>query len=267
MPRIDAVAIDLDGTLLEPGGRILPEALAALEAAWSRGIRVLIATGRPRADILELLRRNGLLEAPYPHALIAEERDIHDRDGAAFTPREPRNGDHLGQERALSAEIGPAVAACRRALAEIDPGHRAVDAARVAERGFHELWFSTEEAAAAAAALLKDRLQTAGLKVVHNRRGVALRHACAGKGRVLAELAGGWGLPLERVLAVGDAENDRSMLGGPFLCATPANAEPAIAELVRSRGGFLAPAPRGAGVAQAIAAFLDGGAPAGAPQA
>lgn len=256
MRRIDAVALDLDGTLLEPGGRILPVALEALATAAGQGVRIVIATGRPREDIDELLAVNGLLQAAHPHALIAEERDIHDRRGPGFTPREPRNSERLSLERELSRAIAAQVAACREALAAIDPGHRAVDEQRVHRRGFHELWFSSEPAAAAAAALLRATLRRQGLHVVHNRRGVALRHAAAGKGPVLAELAAGWGMPSERILAMGDAENDRSMLEGPFLCATPANGEPAIADLVRARGGLVARAPRGAGVAEAVTAFL-----------
>ena len=258
MARIDAVALDLDGTLLEPGGAILPETLTVLEAARAQGVRIFIATGRPLGDILGLLGKNGLLDAPHPHALIAEERDIHDRAGGGFQERQPRNAERLAAERALSATVGPALEECFPALGEIDPAFRAVGPDRVFERGFHELWFSSEAQAAAGAALLLTRLRPPAPHVIHNRRGVALRHEGAGKGRVLAELAAGLGLLPARVLAVGDAENDRSMLDGGygFLAATPSNAEPAIADLVRSGGGFVSSAPRGAGVAQAVAAFL-----------
>lgn len=258
MPRIDAVAVDLDGTLLEPGSKILPETLATLATASDQGVLIFIATGRPLGDIIEILRGNGVLEARYPHALIAEERDIHDRNGSLFQGRQPRNGEHLALELAMSATIGRALEGCFPALAEIDPAFRAVDADRVQTRGYHELWFSSEEQSSAAATLLHARLPRPP-HIIRNRRGVALRHPYASKGAALADLAAGLGLNPARVLAVGDAENDRSMLDGDhgFRCATPANAEPAIAELVRSCGGFVASKPRGLGVAEALRAMLE----------
>ncbi|PHM52782.1 pyridoxal phosphatase [Xenorhabdus sp. KK7.4] len=45
------IALDLDGTLLDPQKNILPESLAALNEARQAGIKVLIATGRHHVAI------------------------------------------------------------------------------------------------------------------------------------------------------------------------------------------------------------------------
>lgn len=53
-PRYDILAVDLDGTLLDPSGRVSPENAAAIDAARRAGIEVVICTGR------------GLLESRRP---------------------------------------------------------------------------------------------------------------------------------------------------------------------------------------------------------
>lgn len=44
--RVQALALDLDGTMLNPEGILTPVTLAALKACQERGIRLFIATGR-----------------------------------------------------------------------------------------------------------------------------------------------------------------------------------------------------------------------------
>ncbi len=45
-PRYELLAIDLDGTLLDPASRVTPGNIAALHAARAAGIRVAVCTGR-----------------------------------------------------------------------------------------------------------------------------------------------------------------------------------------------------------------------------
>lgn len=45
------IALDLDGTLLDPNKQILPQSLAAIKQARSQGIKVIIATGRHHVAI------------------------------------------------------------------------------------------------------------------------------------------------------------------------------------------------------------------------
>jgi len=71
---VKLLALDLDGTLLELGERILPEALEALNRAVEKGTIVGTASGRSFADQLRILSANGLGPAAgYPHFLITDE--------------------------------------------------------------------------------------------------------------------------------------------------------------------------------------------------
>ena len=53
---IRLIAIDLDGTLLGDDGRVSPRNLAALHAAHSRGVQIVVATGRRHSFAMRVLR-------------------------------------------------------------------------------------------------------------------------------------------------------------------------------------------------------------------
>jgi len=53
----DLIALDLDGTLLDPTGNVTGSGLAAIERARDEGVRVLIATGRGLVESEKILRR------------------------------------------------------------------------------------------------------------------------------------------------------------------------------------------------------------------
>ena len=57
---IRLIAIDLDGTLLGDDGRVSPRNLAALHAAHSRGVQLVVATGRRHSFAMRVLRPLGL---------------------------------------------------------------------------------------------------------------------------------------------------------------------------------------------------------------
>ena len=262
MPQLDAVALDLDGTLLEGDGRILEETLAVLRAADAAGIRVLLSTGRPPEDIARLGLRTGLAALGLPHGAVGNERDLLLRRGTEWVEVQPRNGVRRRQEIALTGALLPAVLGLEDELVALDPAYGLWDEAHTAARGFMELHFGSAERAALGARIVRARLldgHPARPQIMANRTIFAIRHPDAGKGPNLAELCGLLGLQPRRVLAIGDAENDRSMLDGSwgFLPGAPGNAEPAIAEAVRAAGGTVAAAPRGAGVAELLARYLN----------
>ena len=62
--------MDLDGTLLQRGGKVLPADLAALRAAAAGGVAVVIATARPPRAVLPELRALGPAVVHYNGALI-----------------------------------------------------------------------------------------------------------------------------------------------------------------------------------------------------
>lgn len=56
-PRYDLLGIDLDGTLLDPSGRVRPTVAAAIRRARDAGVRTIVCTGRG------LVECRGILEA------------------------------------------------------------------------------------------------------------------------------------------------------------------------------------------------------------
>lgn len=46
MGKIDLIALDLDGTFLDPAGEISPASLEAVQAARATGVKVVLSTGR-----------------------------------------------------------------------------------------------------------------------------------------------------------------------------------------------------------------------------
>lgn len=262
MSGLQAVALDLDGTLLEGGERIRLETMDVLIRAASQGVRILLATGRPPWDIARLTAQTGLAAAGLPHAAVSNERDLLLFQSGAWIEVQPRNAMRLEHERALTHALRPALDALGPDLLAIDPEYRLWEDALIAARGYLELHFATPEQAQRAAGVVRARVlddHPARPQVIANRTIFAIRHPDAGKGPNLAELCCLLGLDAPAVLAIGDAENDRSMLDGAwgFRTGAPANAEAAIADLVRLTGGRVAASARGAGVAELVAAHLS----------
>ncbi len=256
-PKLVAIALDLDGTLLEADGRILADTLAALAEAAAAGVYVLLATGRPPDDVAAISARTGMTAWGLPHAAVCNERDLLLQRHGVWEAVQPRNRERFAEEYALSLALHPQLVALHPDLAVIDPAYTIYDAPRIRARGFIEFAFATPERAETAAAVVRARVlraHPAAPQIVSNRRIFAVRHPAVGKGPNLAELCRLLRLDPRRVLAMGDAENDRSMLDGAFgfVAAAPANAEPGIAALVRQRGGLLARGGRGAGVAEVV---------------
>ena len=53
---IKLIALDLDGTLLDPSGRITPGAKEAVARAREKGVRVVLNTGRPIPEAIWFAR-------------------------------------------------------------------------------------------------------------------------------------------------------------------------------------------------------------------
>jgi hydroxymethylpyrimidine pyrophosphatase-like HAD family hydrolase len=57
VPRYDLLAIDLDGTLLDPRGRVSPRNLAALRLARESGMRIAVCTGRGLVECRHIIEQ------------------------------------------------------------------------------------------------------------------------------------------------------------------------------------------------------------------
>lgn len=258
---VKLVALDLDGTLLDPGERIQPETIEALELFVRRGGLVAINTGRPLPAIMRIMSANGVYPGrPFPHALIAEERELYLRDGSgAFQPVQPWNDDIIAAEHALLPKARVIATHVEAALAAQGVVPKPPNEAMEDERGFVERHFNTrDEAELAREVAVRVLPPDVPLQVVRNNRLIALRHRDVGKGKLLRRLAALLGIPPEQVFAVGDSLNDLEMLDGQlgFKAGTVGNADPHVKAVVQAGGGPIAAQPASLGVAELIHGLL-----------
>ncbi|HZC26543.1 MAG TPA: HAD family hydrolase [Actinopolymorphaceae bacterium] len=262
---VRVVALDLDGTILEPGKVITDQVIDALRSLRERGIRCVTASGRPVDFQLALLDRHGLgADSGCFQALITDERELHlcetAAEGARFRPDEEWNDQVHRRWRRLA---GTATHWLERAREEARrralPGRIELKLDEVEPRGLATIGFDNPESAAVICDWLSDQLVgVEGLACNRNVTLVQIYDESAGKGNVLARLAKLWLVEPAEVLAIGDTKNDEVMLDGSlgYLAATVANADDDIKTAVRRSGGYVASGRIGAGVIEALAALV-----------
>jgi len=191
------IALDLDGTLLEPSGKICTQTLQTLGIIHRKGIVIAIATGRPFARTLTPLEENALYpHNPYPDILICEERDVYELHNGRYRAWEEN-------EKALSEEVqwlsfGHQVLI---KLEEIAPDLEFAlnNSFSQRTRGFVELYFVSQSEAERAFTVLTDLTRQSPLKVIRNRRNICLRARSAGKGESLKKVAASFSFSLDDV--------------------------------------------------------------------
>lgn len=57
---IKLIALDIDDTLLNSKGEILPSTIAAVHDALAQGIKIVLCTGRPLAGVKSFLAQLGI---------------------------------------------------------------------------------------------------------------------------------------------------------------------------------------------------------------
>ncbi len=221
--RARAVVTDVDGTLTRKDRLMDLDAVEALRAAESAGVPVVLATGNVLPIVYALAFFIGT-SGP----IVAENGGLVMHDGEVERLTNPGHA--------------------RRA-------HRAVQERFPAERLFTDQWRVTEVAYAERPGTLagvRRALRDAGVDrdVRVERTGFAVhlmdpRHSkFAGAARALELM----GLAPADALAIGDSDNDRSMLRGCGVGAAVGDASPALKRVA----DFVAKRPGGAGIWEAF---------------
>jgi HAD superfamily hydrolase (TIGR01484 family) len=262
---IQLVALDLDGTILEDGSLIRPETIDAIFSCRERGVRFATASGRPLDFQLATLERFALDHGAFS-ALICDERDLHVyRHGAggeaAFAPvaswNEPTHArwDTLAKKAFDWVEWSLA-----QARKQHWPARLHYTWEDTADRGLGVVGFESETHAIQLAEVLRTRLKAEcpELACNRNRRLVQVHDALVDKASSLAALAKTLDVEPRQVLAIGDSDNDRTMVDGSlgFRSATVANATSGIKAVVERVHGAVADARAGAGVAALLGELL-----------
>lgn len=200
-----AVALDYDGTLTSTG-RLDDTILRALRALRQERLKVVLVTGRIPWELLDLC----------PHAEELFDRIVWE------------NGAVVWGVRGARVLAPPVPAELEEALVR-----RGV----VLRRGQAILAGHARDAVAALEEIGRLGLE---VQVVRNRQELMLVPAGVSKGTGLFDALGDLGISRHSTLAVGDAENDHSLLGACELGVAVANAVPSLkeaADVVLSRGG------------------------------
>ena len=236
---IQLLAIDLDGTLLTSSKQICDKAAEALLALPGRGIRVVIASARPPRSVRHFYRAMKLdtWQINYNGALIWDEPGR-------------RVVDHCPLDGPLVREL---IDEARRRFNEV------VVACEILDRWYtdrHEQSHTTETGrlfrpdVVAPLEAFCDRPVTklmllgpermiselepyfAGLSSICAVRGdpdlIQIMNPLVSKATALRKVAGHYGVPLERVMAIGDAVNDIPMLEAAGAAVAMDNAPAAV---------------------------------------
>lgn len=253
----DLLVCDLDGTLIDHRRALDPELVRAFRAAQERGLRISLATGRMPAAVerygadldirAPIIYYNGalvrdpetgenLLSLSLPRGVLRRAWDVFAhapvhplfyRDDTLYCVAETWAVKQYCDQENLRAEVIPdpedflSLGAFVKSLLI---GHPDVLPTVRAE---------LEPVVGSEARLL--RTQPTYLELVPPE---------ASKGAALTRLAGHLGVPLERVIAVGDQENDREMLEAAGLGI----AMPHAPDFVRAAADRVAPPPSQGGL-------------------
>ena len=265
-PAISLLALDLDGTVLNEQFMISPRVMAAIQEAKARGVYVTIATGRPpgvtlpyakminvNAPILclqgglvyDTAAQQTLRHITLPHTLACELIEM-ERAWPQWQVVAYLNGDMfmsskryddafyeslLGRNYSLHTDVCDA-------LAGSDPD---------------KVLFIIEPPDADAILSALGRLVGERASVVQSHaRFVEVNPLGANKGAGLAWLAEHLGIPRKRVMAIGDQDNDVSMIEWAGIGVAMGNGSPAA----RAVADWIAPPIHEDGAAAAIEHFI-----------
>jgi hydroxymethylpyrimidine pyrophosphatase-like HAD family hydrolase len=218
--RWTTIAVDYDGTLARHGV-VDAATVAALERARAGGITLILVSGRELESLEVAFGRLDLFA-----------RVVVENGAVLFEPR--------GRDiRALAPPANPPFVSALRARG-VDPlcVGRVIVATR--EPHVHDVLEAIRDV----------KLE---LEVIFNKGAVMVLpsgvNKASGLGAALAEL----GIPSERVIGIGDAENDHSLLAACGLKVAVANAVTPL----QAEADLVTPSDHGAGVAEIIDAVLQ----------
>lgn len=213
--RFLALAADYDGTLAHHG-RVDDPTLAALQRVRASGRRLVLVTGRELPSLFRTFAQTALFDL-----VVAEN------GGLLYEPA-------TGRERVLA---DPPPESLVQALREAGVFPLSVGRVIVATVEPHQ-----------GVALEAIHRLGLGHKVVFNKGAVMLVPPGVDKASGLAVALGELGIGPERVVGIGDAENDHALLGLCGFGAAVCNALPALKE----RAHYVTRGERGAGVAELV---------------
>lgn len=262
---VSLIALDLDGTVLGPGREIAPAGRAALQQAQAAGIAIALATGRMLRSarvVQEQLGLNGPL-ITYNGGLVrlVDGRQWEDpvpldaahAIGALCRARGYYLQCYLGDDLYVSADDprAQAYATLASVTYRVDPEVVWRPPVPPTKLLVIEPVERQPEVRAALEPVVAGRCELAHSYPHY----LEISRSGVNKGVALVRLAEALGIARERVMAVGDGENDLSLIRAAGIGCAVANAVPLLA----TAAAYTCSARYGDGVAEAVARFALGG--------
>jgi Cof subfamily protein (haloacid dehalogenase superfamily) len=261
------IAIDLDGTLIEPRRPVRPAPLAAVKRAMAAGIKITIVTGRmivaakPLADDLGL---DGPIVC-YQGAVIADaktgriERETPLKNAVALRIYEAAkaNGYHVQfyRDDQFYVEENNQYAQLYARTAGTEPVVVPSLPAAFAGQDSTKVNIVTDPARTPAAlALMEATVGKDAYVTRSNPEFVEMLSPLVDKGVALREVAAHYGIPMDRVAAIGDSYNDLPLLRVAALRIAMGSAPPELKAEANAVVGDV----EHDGVAEAIDRFVFG---------
>ncbi len=261
---IKLVAIDIDGTLVNNNRKITPEVFDAIQKAKAAGVKIVIATGRPLLGVKNILESLNLLDAgdyviTYNGALVQATAT-----GEAFIDEPLTYNDYLDIEmesRRLDTPLHSITMSTiythNRNISKFSVNEAYITGLPLkyrtaAEMSKHEIikmmYIDEPEKLDATIAKLPPRFRERYTIVKSTPFYLEILNKNASKGLAVQHLAEKLGISHEETMAIGDEENDRSMLesvGNPVVMA---NGNPELKKIAK----YITKSNEASGVAHAI---------------
>jgi hydroxymethylpyrimidine pyrophosphatase-like HAD family hydrolase len=248
------VCTDFDGTLTDedPFAPLAPGFFAWLQSARKKGdVSWVVATGRSWEGLREALLHH---HAPaFPEWIVTVEREIHRVQNREAQPVEAWNKTCTEVHEALFGRHGAILQRIEKEVGShedvtVIPDVGAIGLVVDSPAGIAHAEKTVKE-------ILKDRPE---ILTVRNGPYFRFAHADYHKGSCLGHVQALLDLGPDSTFIAGDNLNDLSMLQrcyGHYL-ACPSNSHPEVLTQVKKEGGYLAQAPGGAGIAEALNFFF-----------
>lgn len=256
---IRLLSTDFDGTLTlayPDSTRCVPSLAAELSAVRGAGGLWAVNTGRSLESALDGIRE---LEAPVaPDYILTSERHVHKPDGhGGWHDYGEWNSLCRMHHDLLFRECGAFFSKIEK-LVERHPGVVFQDNVDGVPGGL----IAPDEEILDEVTRGLEELPGRPPEFHYQRSNIYLRfcHRDYDKGTALAELSRLLEMPTDGILAVGDHQNDLSMLFGGVaaMVACPSNAHPSVKEMVSAAGGHVSGLEAGEGTAEAILLYRTG---------
>jgi len=257
-PPSALISLDFDGTSVETDGKHFwfSELVAeGLNEAARRGAVWCTNSGRGPGSQIGMVQACRRLEA-MPLAVLSGERHIHylRSSGSALVPKQPYNDLATEKAKALIARVR------ERTQDQLSEMGAHFELADWNPQGEYLAWLLKDSGSVAAfVTRLEEALASIDqVQILRNGHWVVVTHSDFGKGVILEELAAEIQVPRDRILAIGDQQNDLDMLDGRVAAfvGCPADADPEVIKAVRDADGWVSDYNGAEGTADLLHRFV-----------